>query len=76
MPALGDSAPFGRTRSSAAADLPATGASAPSRGCRRIPSGCTKVTTAFWGDLTGARQAAEAELPRPKWPSAESTSCH
>ena len=46
------------------------------RGCRRIPSGCTKVTTAFWGDLTGARLAAEAELPRPKWPSAESTSCH
>jgi hypothetical protein len=49
---------------------------AKARGCRRIPSGCTKVTTAFWGDLTGARQAAEAELPRPKWPSAESTSCH
>jgi hypothetical protein len=49
---------------------------APSRGCRRIPGGCTKVTTAFWGDLTGARQAADAELPRPKWPSAKSTSCH
>ena len=31
MPALGDSAPFGRTRSSAAAELPATGASASSR---------------------------------------------
>src|ERR1039458_8679843 len=24
---------------------------AKARGCRRIPSGCTKVTTAFWGDL-------------------------
>jgi len=34
------------------------------------------VTNGVWGDLTGARQAAEAELPRPKWPSAESTSCH
>jgi hypothetical protein len=36
------------------------------RGCRTIPNGCTKVTTAFWGDPTGARQAAEAELPKPK----------
>jgi hypothetical protein len=36
------------------------------RGCRTIPNGCTKVTTAFWGDLTGARQAAETELPKPK----------
>jgi hypothetical protein len=33
---------------------------------RRIPSGCTKVITAFGGDLTGALWAAETELPRPK----------
>jgi hypothetical protein len=44
----------------------ADGTIAKSRGCRTIPNGCTKVTTAFWGDLTGARQAAEAELPKPK----------
>jgi hypothetical protein len=42
------------------------GAIGMARGCRTIPNGCTKVTTAFWGDLTGARQAAEAELPKPK----------
>ena len=39
---------------------------ASARGCRKIPNGCTKMTTAFWGDLTGARQAAEAELPKSK----------
>ena len=68
----------GRTRSAArrGAAIGRSRTIPSSRGCRRIPSGCTKVTTAFWGDLTGARQAAEAELPRPKWPSAESTSCH
>jgi hypothetical protein len=37
-----------------------------SRGCRRIPSGCTKVITAFGGDPTGALWAAETELRRPK----------
>jgi len=32
-------------------------------GWSEIPSGCTKVTTTFWRDLTGARQAAEAGAP-------------
>ena len=45
------------------------------RGCRTNQSRCTKVTTAFFADVTGAPQAAEPDSPRPKRLPPKSSLC-
>jgi hypothetical protein len=45
------------------------------RGRRTNQGGCTKLTTPVFPDLMGARQAAEADPPRPKRLTPESELC-